>query len=245
MLPNLILCITPSPPVQTQPPPKHTHTHTHTHTLPFKNHALPAGTSLGDPVEVGAALGVLAEGGQRAPLQLIASKSWLGHAEPAAGLAGLLFAFHAAGHNATLQLMHLRSVNPYVCSSLDEAAHKVSAMLPKQPGGLPASHMQRLTYGVSAFAFQGTNAHALVHAAEEDAGRMSPASHADAKHAAWERRRHYVVPEASLLLSVASVGVMQGQGKQILLQGRLMTPQLAFLYDHQVMGKAIFPGIQK
>ena len=46
------------------------------------------GTSLGDPIEVGAAGGLLLEG-RRAPLPLLASKSALGHSEPASGIMGL------------------------------------------------------------------------------------------------------------------------------------------------------------
>ena len=47
------------------------------------------GTPLGDPIEVGAAAAVLVEGppgsSRQGPLMLASSKSWCGHAEPAAG----------------------------------------------------------------------------------------------------------------------------------------------------------------
>lgn len=44
------------------------------------------GTPLGDPIEVGAAAAVLvATREPRTPLVLSSSKSWFGHAEPAAG----------------------------------------------------------------------------------------------------------------------------------------------------------------
>lgn len=80
------------------------------------------GTPLGDPIEVGAAAAVFVDGqaavrSQR-HLTLFASKSWLGHAEPAAGMVGLSHATAALGHTATLAISHLRELNPYVVSSL-------------------------------------------------------------------------------------------------------------------------------
>ena len=46
-----------------------------------------AGTSLGDPIEVGAAAAALLKSGlpRALPLYLTAAKSFMGHAEPAAG----------------------------------------------------------------------------------------------------------------------------------------------------------------
>ena len=46
------------------------------------------GTPLGDPIEVGAALGVLSD--SSTPVRLTAAKSRVGHAEPAAGAIGML-----------------------------------------------------------------------------------------------------------------------------------------------------------
>ena len=80
------------------------------------------GTPLGDPIEVGAAAAVFVEGQapQRAqnPLTVMSSKSWLGHAEPAAGMVGLAHATSALVHGAALGISHLRELNPYVVSSL-------------------------------------------------------------------------------------------------------------------------------
>ena len=45
------------------------------------------GTPLGDPIEVGAAAAVyLAATGRKSPMSLVALKSDIGHAEPAAGV---------------------------------------------------------------------------------------------------------------------------------------------------------------
>jgi len=80
------------------------------------------GTPLGDPIEIGAAAAVLVESiavqRARRPLTLMASKSWLGHAEPAAGMVGLAHATIALGNAASLGVSHLRELNPYVVTSL-------------------------------------------------------------------------------------------------------------------------------
>ncbi len=47
------------------------------------------GTPLGDPIEVGAALAVLASSGKKLATSLSAVKSMLGHCEPAAGAASV------------------------------------------------------------------------------------------------------------------------------------------------------------
>lgn len=50
------------------------------------------GTALGDPIEVGAASGLLVEGRPAgSPFSLLASKSVLGHSEPASGIMGLSY----------------------------------------------------------------------------------------------------------------------------------------------------------
>lgn len=204
------------------------------------------GTSLGDPIEVGAAMAVLAETRRQDPLTVLASKSCVGHAEPAAGLVGLLFAQRAVARQLTLPIMHLRAVNPYVASTLDQTT-AVRAALPKQgsalpqPAGAPAGG---LLCGVSAFAFQGTNAHALVKTARSTSAGGTPSTAAEAA-LPWRRKRHYVLPEPHLLATTAAV-VAAAAGaagqRQVLLAASLLEPQLSFLWDHQVMGKSIFPG---
>ena len=61
------------------------------------------GTPLGDPIEVGAALEALLappegpHGSSPLPLHLLGSKSTVGHAEPAAGITGLVYALQQVG----------------------------------------------------------------------------------------------------------------------------------------------------
>jgi acyl transferase domain-containing protein len=194
------------------------------------------GTSLGDPIEVGAAAAVYDGPDRASALALAASKSWVGHAEPAAGLAGMLFAQRMAVHRAALPLMHLREVNPYVGASLKQGS-ALPALLPKESGGQANGSRMPAFVGVSAFAFQGTNAHAVIQAADNDE-KATLLVHAAS---AWEKRRHYVHAPMNLLATTAAVRVAGGQ-RCILLQSNVASPQVSFAWDHQVLGKAIFPG---
>ncbi len=78
------------------------------------------GTALGDPIEVGAALPVLlgakagAGSAARPPVMLLGNKTLTGHAEPAAGAMGALFAVHQLAQQAAVPLLHLRTPNPHV-----------------------------------------------------------------------------------------------------------------------------------
>lgn len=82
------------------------------------------GTPLGDPIEIGAASAVYAENHhseRKGSLTLLASKSWAGHGEPAAGMTGLWHVAQGLNHGCTLGISHLRSLNQHVVSSLGGA----------------------------------------------------------------------------------------------------------------------------
>lgn len=118
------------------------------------------GTSLGDPIEVGAAAAVFSQRAAAAsgctPLALITSKSSLGHAEPAAGIVGAFHSLNAVQQAALPPLMHLRTLNPFVASALATGIAAEAFSLPRQlaPRALTAGRDQGLVAGVSSFAFQ-------------------------------------------------------------------------------------------
>ena len=152
------------------------------------------GTALGDPIEVGAAAAVLTNGGsQRAPLALMASKSWIGHSEPSAGLVGLTHAQLAITRALQLPVLHLGGMNPYVTALMERqaGAHAVPrqpaplSVLPANGGGAAQTAM-----GISAFAFQGTNAHALLAAAPLATALVAATS----KAAVWQQQRFWIAP---------------------------------------------------
>ena len=85
---------------------------------------------------------------------LMASKTWNGHAEAAAGLVATLHAHQAILHTAALPLLHLRHLNPYVASALEAGEDEASA--PRlRAGRQPSAGGSILpSCGISAFAFQ-------------------------------------------------------------------------------------------
>jgi len=97
------------------------------------------------------------------PLVLAASKSWLGHSEPAAGMVGMLHAACAISRALAPPNAHLIHVNIYVEAVLRSCPGgqvQGSWSLPRQHGGLPAAGSAGAgrTSGTSAFAFQVTPA---------------------------------------------------------------------------------------
>lgn len=117
--------------------------------------APPAGTPLGDPIEVGAAAAVLlqpASSGGR-PLLMSSSKAQLGHAEPAAGIVGLLRLRAQIAHAAVAPMLHLRHVNPYLGSVLRAGGGGGSAPVQLARAALPWAAVEGRAAGVSSFAF--------------------------------------------------------------------------------------------
>jgi len=90
------------------------------------------GTSLGDPIEVNGLLQATKDAGSmQLPIALTSSKSHVQHSEGAAGLAGALVALHALqSRGISFPLVGLRSVNPYVSSTID--GHSSPIHLPRQ-----------------------------------------------------------------------------------------------------------------
>ena len=194
------------------------------------------GTSLGDPIEIGAAMAVYSSSREKISLSLMASKSWVGHGEPAAGLAGLLFTNRTANASVQIPLLHLRSVNPYVVSTLDEYKNRSGsvAMLPRTFAPC-SSELASSIHGVSAFAFQGTNAHAVVRSGAEFSVSTIPPVFG----AVWKHRRYHVLPELNSLLRVVNTDPKR---KSVSFLAELETARLSFLWDHKVKDASIFPG---
>lgn len=236
------------------------------------------GTSLGDPIEVGAACAVLtaaltsttsassasSQQSRTCPLVSGALKSALGHAEPAAGVLGLLAA-QAALQGALLQpLMQLRNPSQHISAVLDASATSsasktgIMVTLPKQKsqhasgsrndgGGSLAS--------VSAFAFQGTNAHVVLQIApggrREDNRTFTSIDAACARRFA-DARRHWAIPVAHAWLRQAAIVALQPTPLSrhhgctavfdIVLSGARSGPATASLLDHVIHGRAICPA---
>lgn len=115
------------------------------------------GTSLGDPIEVGA-LGEVFGGRSGEPSQAIilgAVKTNIGHAEAASGIAGLIKATLAVERGTIPANIHLNQPNPLIdWDSLPVELPAETMPWPKKEG--------LRTAGVSAFGFNGSNAHLVI-----------------------------------------------------------------------------------
>lgn len=121
------------------------------------------GTSLGDPIEIGALRGVL-RADRATPILKTSSKSNLGHLEAAAGIAGLIKCVMMLNYSCGCPNVHLGELNPHL-----------------DVGGYPVYFETEVTdfgsnsglTGVSSFGFGGTNARADVWGNATKGPRMS------------------------------------------------------------------------
>ena len=185
-----------------------------------------------------AAVLTAAQSGKQAPsLTLLASKSWIGHSEPAAGAVGMAHLCLAFAQQAALPVMHLRNLNPHMHPMLQPGrpANR-GGHIPRQVGALLGSTSKAGPFhaGVSAFAFQGTNAHVIMSASSDSTDPL-PLSHQGVVH--FQRQRHWVAPHphALLMTAKASIGV-------ITFHANLGSPAGAFLLDHVVSEQSLLPA---
>ena len=195
-----------------------------------------AGLVQGDPIEAAAAASLLLENRQKQPLAMMAAKSSIGHSEPAAGVMNMLHACAAQQSIATLPILHLHSLNPHITSAFDQSAAKGKLHLPRQATAMVAAPGgTQIVSGVSAFAFQGTNAHVLLQgAAPRGAGQFRPTQ----SSLIWQQSRHWLAPQPHTLLTA----FVKHAGSTLLMQCQLNQPKLAGFLDHRVMDKALFPA---
>ncbi|WUH89159.1 SDR family NAD(P)-dependent oxidoreductase [Streptomyces sp. NBC_00433] len=129
------------------------------HTAPAEVSYLEAhgtGTSIGDPIEVGAAWRVLGPGrAADEPLLVGSVKSNIGHCETAAGMAAVFKTVLALRHDTIPADLHFDRPNPHVPWS-DMNVRVVDTARPWPRGSRPR------VAGVSGFGFTGTNAHLIV-----------------------------------------------------------------------------------
>ncbi len=112
------------------------------------------GTSLGDPIEVGA-LSTVFRGRKERPLWIGSVKTNIGHLEAAAGMAGVIKVVLALQNEAMPPHLHFETLNPLI--PLDS----IPAQIPLSLLPWLRSDRPRIA-GVSGFAFSGTNAHVIL-----------------------------------------------------------------------------------
>jgi acyl transferase domain-containing protein/acyl carrier protein len=114
------------------------------------------GTPLGDPIEA-TALAEAYGGARAAPLLVTAAKGNIGHAEAAAGIAGLIKCVLALRAGRVPGIAHLAAPNPALRQVL-QGALRLADGTQAWPG--TSAHPRRMA--VSAFGFSGTNVHAVL-----------------------------------------------------------------------------------
>lgn len=126
------------------------------------------GTSLGDPIEVGALGAVFREREQ--PLLIGSAKSNIGHLESGAGVAGLIKTILSLQHGEIPPNLHFKEPSPHI--AWDSLPVKVVTERTEWPS-------QRRIAGVSSFGYSGTNSHIVLEAAPTTETSATPADNAE------------------------------------------------------------------
>lgn len=116
--------------------------------------------------------------------------------------------------------------------------------MPRQTAALPQhSASGQLLCVISAYAFQGTNAHAIIQRTPLDDLASSPPNTSRPAVALWQKEPHWVGHAVHVMLH-STRSMAAGTGKAaVRLECRLSaTPRLSFFWDHRVGGRVLFPG---
>lgn len=190
------------------------------------------GTALGDPIEIGALCSVL-RGSSSSIITLGTTKSKSGHGETAAGLLGLASVVAQFQYSTQQPTMHLRTLNVYVENVLAES--KLNFVPARQEG----AYISEGAIGISAFAFQGTNAHAVLQRSDaQEAAEEGQQQKHHSKVVLVRKRRLWHIPAPHPF--IASVLATAGSSAQF--EVEYYHAKSAYLWQHSVNGRSVLPG---
>ncbi|KAL4433580.1 hypothetical protein ABPG75_000021, partial [Micractinium tetrahymenae] len=167
------------------------------------------------------------------PLELQAAKSRVLHTEPAAGAVGVAQLALRLGQAGRHDILHLRVLNPHVASVIEGHASTTAC---RQDA--PAVYRAPELHGsVSSFAFQGTNAHAVL-------GLPGLAVIRTPRAEPWQRNRlWYQAPPHPLLQHFKGLSrPPTSAAPHAWVQCSLCQPALSYLLDHSLQGLAVLPS---
>ncbi|MEM6252539.1 MAG: SDR family NAD(P)-dependent oxidoreductase [Cyanobacteria bacterium P01_D01_bin.156] len=131
------------------------------------------GTSLGDPIEMGALGAVFGQShSPQNPLYVGSVKTNIGHLEAAAGIAGLIKVVLAMQHKTLPAHLHFQQPSPHI--DWKNLPVTITA------DGIPWNNGKEKNRfaGISSFGFSGTNAHVIVESVEQPESRAAKANSA-------------------------------------------------------------------
>ena len=194
------------------------------------------GTSLGDPIEVGAARTVLSSLKRLPVVTFSAMKTRCGHTEPASGGMGLCGIVDCIFRLNTPALVHLCQLSTHIQSILNQdTAERCGIALPRQATQSAwQCDAHAVNRGVSAFAFQGTNAHVSVRRdyvmkSLPDASVMQHSIECWISHAAFGLRLVHAVETSECLRIQLPPLKTRHIDRDHCVRGRLVLPATSFL----------------
>ena len=189
------------------------------------------GTALGDPIEMSSLVAsVLSKRTDSAPAMAVGGvKANIGHAEPAAGMTGLLKLGMALKLSIAAPNAKMRLLNPLLGNSLST----VTCTLPVELSEL--SSETEAQGGVSSFGYSGTIAHAVLRSQKTASSPSSPVSTIGSKRRAflWRELSH---PFAQRCMPPSSDG-------NVVFRSRAAGNLHSLVADHIVQGRVIFPAV--